>query len=412
MSAQPIRNEFPLPMQYLGSKQRITNWLLDEVSTAFPNTTTFVDLMSGSGVVANQASRRGYTIVANDMQRYSYRVLHSVFRDSRDGLSDLIAALDATTFTEDLLLGAGREAARDSFKLEREFLEEHKKGRVIWQDYRDFCEKYTSNASSATGNFDLFTSYYPNTYFGVRQCLEIDTLKQLSAQLPASLKSHLMASIISAMTFLASTTTHLAQFLKPSSHSSARNLLSKRSISVKEMVISRLNSLVSSSPHAGSTVLNLGYEDALNKLDLPGGETVVYADPPYFKEHYSRYYHVLDTMELYDYPPLTFNKRINSVTTGLYRDERTKSDFGLKSKAPAAFSRLFSICAQNEYRIAISYASTSLVSPATIASIAAEYGYTGSLRQKNLRHSGQGQVRTNAEVIEYLFLFHKESSLA
>lgn len=412
MSTQSLTKNFPLPMQYLGSKQRISDWLLNEVSSAFQTGDTFVDLMSGSGSVAHQASNRGYTVVANDIQPYSYAVLLSAIGSSRDGINDLITALEATEFTDEFLLSEGRGVARDALKLENEFFAERQSGSLDWREYQTFCQAYTSRPDSSTGKYDLFTTYYPNTYFGVQQCLEIDALKQFSDELSPRLSNHLIASLISAMTFFSSTTTHLAQFLKPTSATAVENLLSKRSLSVKEMAISRLRNLASSCARPDTKVFNLGYEEALRELNIDGGKAIIYVDPPYFKEHYSRYYHVLDTMALYDYPSLTFNNRLNSVTAGLYRDQRIKSDFGLRSKAPEAFRKLFAICAERDFKLAISYASTSLVTPSTIYSIAEEYGYQGALKEMNLRHSGQGQVRTNSEVTEYLFLFQRETANA
>ena len=51
--------------------------------------------------------------------------------------------------------------------------------------------------------------------------------------------------------------------------------------------------------------------------ELPQSKTrpsVVYADPPYTRDHYSRYYHLLDTLLLYDYP--------DPVGKGQYRLDR------------------------------------------------------------------------------------------
>jgi len=59
---------------------------------------------------------------------------------------------------------------------------------------------------------------------------------------------------------------------------------------------------------------------------------VVYADPPYTQDHYSRYYHLLDTLVLYDYPRVTAKAR--------YRPDRLASAFGLRSRVANALDRL------------------------------------------------------------------------
>src|SRR5207253_2965645 len=60
---------------------------------------------------------------------------------------------------------------------------------------------------------------------------------------------------------------------------------------------------------------------------------VIYADPPYSKDHYSRYYHVLETLVRYDYP--------SAAGAGRYRPDRYSTPFSLRRQAPAAFNALF-----------------------------------------------------------------------
>ena len=57
--------------------------------------------------------------------------------------------------------------------------------------------------------------------------------------------------------------------------------------------------------------------------------SLVYLDPPYSTENYSRYYHIAETLVNYDYPECRFK--------GCYRDDRFKSSFCRKSKAKNEF---------------------------------------------------------------------------
>lgn len=394
-------SESPLPMQYLGSKQRISGWLLDEITGRFPGMGTFVDLMSGSGAVANEAIARGLRIVANDLQPYSHSILESMFVLDRSGLAGLIDRIvSAPTDDDELTRGRARFTellvAEDAFKTER------RAGRLDWKAYQQFC---AVEVVTPEQDFDLFISYYANTYFGVRQCLEIDSLRRLSTSLDAATGKHLVAALISAMSHLSSSTTHLAQYLKPSSPSAADSLLARRSASVVDTVVARLRALAEYPRPDLAVVTNLRFQDALTQLDVDPAATVVYVDPPYFKEHYSRYYHVLDTLALYDYPALTLNPRLGGVSVGRYREGRLTSEFGLKSRAASAFRELIELCQVRGVSIAISYASTSLVSIETIVAAGEVAGYDVSVREIALRHSGQGMGGTNANVTEYLLLF-------
>ena len=47
-------------------------------------------------------------------------------------------------------------------------------------------------------------------------------------------------------------------------------------------------------------IFNLDFKETLEKMDQ--NIRIVYADPPYTRDHYSRFYHVLETISLSDVP--------------------------------------------------------------------------------------------------------------
>jgi len=287
-------------------------------------------------------------------------------------------------------------------------------GNFIWTNYKDFCDgtilfsgfKEDVIKIKQHESWNLYLFYYRNTYFGVKQCAEIDYLKELSNQLDINMQTHLEACVISSMTYCVSSTTHLAQYLKPSSERNATNLLKRRSLSVIDLVIEKLKLLTHMHRPKDGETLNLDFKIALDKLPLDKS-CVIYADPPYFKEHYSRYYHVLDTFVLYDYPELTYNKRMQQTTVGRYRDNRIVSDFGKKSLVHKAFDDLCDSCIKYGSKLAISYASSSLVSYEDIHKLAQSKNLYIKTLEFDLVHSGQGQAR-HKKVTEYLFLLSNE----
>lgn len=400
----------PLPMQYLGSKARIADWLIRHIRRRFPATLRFVDLFSGTGAVSLQAIRAGYQVLANDLQPYSTVVLQSLLLAGRDGLPGAATDLPALKATERLLAN-GRSGARDLLAREDQFVNSLSTRSWDWRAYQRFCQDtpLVSGTSVETqqlrahGGWDLFTRYYANTYFGVRQCLQLDALREYAESLDDDLKSHVVAAAVSAMTYGVSSTTHLAQFLKPTSEVRARNLVRTRRFDFIEAVRDRLIGLhLLPLPRRRARVLGLDFKDALGSVQLDRS-TVVYADPPYFKEHYSRYYHVLDTFCLYDYPMLTHNPRLGGTTVGRYRQERSVSDFGLRSSVKRAFSDLLQVTSAAGAPVALSYANTSLLSSRELLRLATDMGYEVDREEKSLLHSGQGQPR-GRHVTEYLFL--------
>jgi adenine-specific DNA-methyltransferase len=80
---------------------------------------------------------------------------------------------------------------------------------------------------------------------------------------------------------------------------------------------------------------------------------LVYADPPYTKDQYSRYYHLYETLYRYDYPV--------SVGAGRYRDDRFVSDFSLRSKVVTAFVELAELVSSRDVPLILSYPSNGLL---------------------------------------------------
>ena len=87
----------------------------------------------------------------------------------------------------------------------------------------------------------------------------------------------------------------------------------------------------------------------IDGIDLWAKESgFVYADPPYGREHYSRFYHVLENIAC-DAP--------DQMDTGFSRmkHNRHQSDYCIRSKAAAAMTRMLEVCKEFELPVAISY---------------------------------------------------------
>lgn len=85
--------------------------------------------------------------------------------------------------------------------------------------------------------------------------------------------------------------------------------------------------------------------------------SVVYADPPYTRDHYSRFYHSLETIALGDDPSITKSNLGGGgvQSRGGYRAKRHQSPFCIKSQAPGAFSALFAGVAALRVPLVLSY---------------------------------------------------------
>ncbi|WP_286731043.1 DNA adenine methylase [Acinetobacter sp. UBA1297] len=383
------KKTIPLNLQYLGGKSRIVNKIL-HLLTLNKNNKKFVDLFSGSGVVAYVATTQKCfnTVYANDIQPYSYEFINALLSQNNITPDDLILTLSQVNKQD--LLADSRQIFSKDYELEHNFFVSTQNIEFDWTKYKKFCDETVLLEGNQINNknFNLFLHYYRNTYFGVYQCAEIDYLKQQISSLKNTnppLAQALEACVISSMSYNVSSTTHLAQFLKPNSLKTTLNLIETRKCSIIKDVIDRLKDLKIKNISSNTEVFNLDYLEALENIPIDS-QTVVYADPPYFKEHYSRYYHILDTFVLYDYPELTFNTRLNTVTVGRYRKDRLVSDFGKKALAPKAFEKMIDIIMTKGATLAISYASSSIVPKDFFVNYAKDKQYKLEIFEFNLQH--------------------------
>jgi len=396
----------PLPMQYLGSKSRIAEWIIDQTEQKYGTNRLFIDLFAGTGSVALSAFNRGYNVVCNDVQPYSHQVLKTLFQTPRNGIDNLKSKV--LNLNGSILVG--REKYKSILNQEIAFFDD-KRLLSNWKEYAKFSKSVAEENIICPNeidkkNYNLFISYYANTYFGIKQCLQIDKIRELADSLEnENLKDLLLGTTISVLTFTVTGTTHLAQFLKPNTKESVKKIVNCRKIDIIDLVVKRLLTLGKYELRNYHTdVYNLDFKDSFKEMNVQAGD-IIYADPPYFKEHYSRYYHILDTFLLYDYPDLTMNKITGEVTSGLYRDKRIVSDFGLKSSVAEAFDILLKFVKEKNLKLVLSYASSSIYEQENLYELISKNNLSVSTEHVDLTHSSQGNG-SNKQVNEYLYLIN------
>lgn len=404
----------------MGSKARIVTQVTNAIKDLSPQ--RVVDLFAGTGSVGFSL-KQSLEVVSNDLELYAYTINEAILNGCCFAEGDRAVFFDTV--------------AKQYSILERHFasLIHEEEGFFNsdipnWKEYKHFCEEtpavgYETHLpkyialnqlieASKSGEklpFDcLFSIYFGNTYFGLSQCCEIDAIYS-SIQLLDDVRCRnvMKAALMSAMSDNASTTTHFAQYLKVNSQRSCSSLIAKRRRSIRlafEQKIIEFEDLgLLSCESSNSICMNTDYLDALDALDEKPG-TVVYADPPYFKEHYSRYYHVLNTLCLYDYPDVALNPQTKTPSAGRYRQERNASDFGKLKQALPAFEKLIFKCHEKGFDLVISYSSNSIVSIEDIVEAMEKY-YSVSTNEVSLKHSNQGRALRGAEKVSEFILSGK-----
>lgn len=373
------------PIHYLGSKLRLLDALCVAVDRLDPGRGPVCDLFAGSGTTS-AAFAATRSVVAVDIQEYS-RVLCSAVLQPPSITSEQIQSFVRRA------LGQNHQrrldAAAPLIEHEQASLASARTGTP-----NSICDliQYASIASFATSGAPsllqdlvqahqrtrellaqcsnermhemLILQYFGGLYFSYRQAVELDSLLIAAREAAPEFRDCYLAAVISTASDIVNTVgKHFAQPIQPRGKDGTpkRHLIGKilrdrslDTISIFLEWIERYQALPRTTrPHR---VVRSDYLDALSNLS--GSIGVIYADPPYTRDHYSRFYHVLETMCLGDVPNVS-TTRIRSdseiLSRGMYRKDRHQSPFCIKSQAPKAFEQLFASVKDIGVPLALSY---------------------------------------------------------
>jgi adenine-specific DNA-methyltransferase len=351
-----FQTESPLgyrPIHYLGCKVRLLDTIertIDEVAPRGP----VCDLFSGSGVVAARLARRR-DVVAVDIQEYARVLASAQLRPAPPDVGTLLRRARELADRIPIASFAGHEAG---------VLADAARGRP-----EGLCEILESGsivggreADVPPGPGTVLTRYYGGVYFSYAQAAALDGFTQAARELPVEQRDTALAAVLGAASgIVTSVGNHFAQPVRPRTKdgrvktAAIGRVIRQRSLDVFHLARERLAeySRLEPPPTKGCAV-RADYRAGLDGLGPMGA---VYADPPYTRDHYSRFYHVLETIALGDEPAVS-SVRIGDRTVlsrGLYRAERHQSPFCIKSKAPYAFAELFGRVVALDCPLVLSY---------------------------------------------------------
>lgn len=215
----------------------------------------------------------------------------------------------------------------------------------------------------------LFLKYYSGTWWSAEQALWIDALREVADEYSSDPSyDAILSSLMFAMAYASQGTGHYAQYRVANTESSMRDISIYRRRSISDLFEKKftavLDSLPGKPPTLEHTITALDYRDCLN---LFGGGTV-YADPPYAFVHYSRFYHAIETLVLYDYPQI--QEKNGEVVKGRYRDDRHQSPFCIRSTVKDAFREMFRGVNKSQSNLVLSYSNTGMISLRDLADLA------------------------------------------
>ncbi|MGE0707701.1 MAG: DNA adenine methylase [Planctomycetota bacterium] len=216
-------------------------------------------------------------------------------------------------------------------------------------------------ASPRAFPYHLCTSYYPNVYLGLRQAIAVDSLRYAIDQLGgpgAELRrAHYLAALLHAASVTTSATSHFCQPRGLVRDAEVDAVLQRRAVSIPSRLLAfsrAIRATVAGIQHRpGNRATCSGWRGALGDPALRAD--VVYADPPYTADNYSRFYHVLEVLTRYDYPELEVKR--GRVTKGRYPvlGARHRSGFCHRRQVERELAALVEACAARGAALVLSY---------------------------------------------------------
>jgi adenine-specific DNA-methyltransferase len=350
-----------LSVSYMGTKRQLAGTVADVVAGCPPG--PLLDVFAGMCSVASTVAA-DRNVWCNDVQRFASETAAAFFtsRWELPPFSEIECAVEP-------LYARNRDALSRRFgrllDLERCALEGRSAARIlaaeraiphVGNSAQLNAERSRIGAKALGGPYRLFSLSYAGSYFSLRQSIEIDSLRSavdqlyLSGHFARDQHRWLVLALCQAISKVSTTTGHFAQPMTVKRSTVARHV-AQRSRRVWDEWRRAINECVpvgSRSWRRGNRAYQHDALALLAELAIRGdAPAVVYADPPYTSDQYSRFYHIYETLICYDYPP--------SSGIGRYRDGRYASEFSLASRVSSAIEELASRCSRLGSALVLSY---------------------------------------------------------
>ncbi|WP_250489890.1 DNA adenine methylase [Caballeronia sp. INML2] len=348
------------PIQYLGSKLRTLPDLLSSSSGLYRPGDRVYDLFSGSSVVSQAFALHGAKVTAVDAQLFCKHLAGALLGEGRNSgetcsseAAQIAAKLSRMKLPGDLQAVVSREATLLSAGPSEQLAHFYITLPQAWRNAHDAT--WLRSASERQGqsgynNVAIISSFYAGTYFGLFQSLCLDFIRneifrlKLEENLPKWKEMALLSGLYSAMSkAVCSAGKHFAQPLGKLANSNVKfyhtRLFQDRKIDVISAFLSACDS-IDKAPSARKQG-NFSIAAPVDRIFASFKEerpALIYADPPYTAQQYSRFYHVLEVVAKYEVPVLQMQS--GRITSGLYNEGRFKSDFSSKTKSTNAFTAL------------------------------------------------------------------------
>lgn len=379
-------------VRYMGTKRHMADHVRDAIA-GLTNGGRVVDLFSGMGSVA-ESLRDTTSVVTNDAMSFTAalsRARFTAMRRSADIESTVTRLLpDFEVRFEELEAKYAQQLATEDQAMtgSREDLVMYmERAQHVGNSAQLRRAARSAAIASTSGHYELASLYFSAGYLSLRQAIELDSVRYaIDRDDHLGDRDWLLGGWIAAASVLINAPGHTAQFLRPNTDSAHARIVRTWGRSIWDEFVEGLGTvaLVGTEDWRSNNSVFVG--DALDLISTGQLDNVgtVYADPPYTKDQYSRYYHVYETLYRYDYP--------DSRGAGRNRSDRFTTGFSLKSAVVASFHDLCRNVSRMRVPLVVSYPSSGLLSELdlTVADIASAYFPSVDTLSFEANHSTMG----------------------
>ena len=348
-------------LNYPGSKKRLLDFIFNNSKQYIKEDKYILDIFSGTGCVAQMFKSKGYKVFANDVEIYASNISsvllknnHKINFDSLEknyeyNKNQLLNIYGSQIEKEDELI---KSSSKDLISFNESLLKVWESNFKIVINNNIITSIDELNKHKYDIPFMLFTLYYSGVYFGLKQSIEIDSIRYAIEK--EQEKDVLLTALYYAIKEVSfSKDGHMAQPLNQNKN--FKKLIDVRSKNIYEIFKLKLQefSEINDNTFEGKS-FNLPFDKLINLEEIKNNVGFIYADPPYTDMQYSRYFHLLTTISNYEYPYMTYKQ--GKITTGLYAENRFQSNISSKSKSLTELKKLMSFSSENKINLCFSYA--------------------------------------------------------